>query len=206
MSKFDEEAKTWDTPESQERAEHIASSIRNQVSLSKDMTAFEYGCGTGQLSFELRDHLGSITLADNSAGMLDVLNDKIGKNSADNMNAVQLDLTGNPLPDQNFDLVYTAMTLHHIPDTNDILSKFYQLLKSGGTLCIADLDKEDGSFHGHDVDDVHKGFDRDELKKRTEKIGFSDVEFTTAYLMEREIDEEGTTKAFPIFLMTARKE
>ena len=205
MSKFDEEAKTWDTPESQERAIHIASSIRNQVSLSKDMTAFEYGCGTGQLSFELRDHLGSIMLADNSAGMLDVLNDKIRKNSADNMNAVQLDLTGDPIPDQEFDLIYTAMTLHHIPDTDDILTKFYQLLKHGGTLCIADLDKEDGSFHGHDADDVHKGFDREELKDRAVGLGFSNIKFTTAYQMEREIDEEGTTKMFPIFLMTAKK-
>lgn len=205
MSRFDEEAKTWDTPESQERAEQIASSIRTQLSLSKDMAAFEYGCGTGQLSFELRDQLGSITLADSSTGMLNVLNDKIKKNSADNMNSVQLDLTNDPLPDQNFDLIYTAMTLHHIPDIDDILRKFHQLLKPGGTLCIADLDKEDGSFHGKDVDDVHRGFDRDQLKIRAEGHGFSNIKFTTAYQMEREIDKEGTTKLFPIFLMTAQK-
>ena len=205
MSKFDDEAKTWDTPKSQERAEQIAASIKSQVALSEKMTAFEYGCGTGQLSFELQDTLGSITLADSSAGMLSVLNDKIKKRSADHMHAVQLDLTIDPLPDQEFDLLYTAMTLHHIADTSDILSKFHQLLKPKGTLCIADLDKEDGSFHGHDVDDVHRGFDRDKLKTLTEGIGFTNVEFTTAYQMEREIDEEGTTKTFPIFLMTARK-
>lgn len=205
MSRFDEEAKTWDTPESQERAEQIASAIRSQVALSKKMTAFEYGCGTGQLSFELRDHLGSITLADNSTGMLEVLNDKIKKRSADNMKPVQMDLTSDPLPDQSFDLVYTAMTLHHIPDTDEILRKFNELLKPGGTLCIADLDKEDGSFHGHEVNDVHKGFEREELKNRAVELGFSDITFTTAYQMEREIDEEGTTKMFPIFLMKARK-
>jgi ubiquinone/menaquinone biosynthesis C-methylase UbiE len=206
MSRFDEEAKTWDTPESQERAEQIAASIRSQVSLSEEMTAFEYGCGTGQLSFELQDTLGSITLADSSAGMLNVLNDKIRKRSADHMHAVQLDLANDPLPDQEFDLIYTAMTLHHIADTNDILRKFHKLLKSGGTLSVADLDKEDGSFHGHDVDDVHRGFDRNKLKTLTEGIGFTDIEFTTAYQMKREIDEEGTAKTFPIFLMTARKD
>ncbi|MDZ7718914.1 MAG: class I SAM-dependent methyltransferase [Balneolaceae bacterium] len=205
MSRFDEEAKTWDTPESQERAEQIASAIRSEVTLSKNMTAFEYGCGTGQLSFELRDHLKSITLADNSSGMLDVLKDKIEKNSATTMKPVQMDLTRDPLPDQRFDLVYTAMTLHHIPDTDEILKKFNQLLNPGGILCIADLDKEDGSFHGHEVDDVHKGFEREELKNRAEKLGFSNITFTTAYQMEREIDDEGTTKMFPIFLMKARK-
>lgn len=205
MSRFDEEAKTWDTPKSQQRAEQIASSIRTQVSLSENMKAFEYGCGTGQLSFELRDQLGAITLADNSTGMLEVLNEKIKRNSAENMHAVQLDLTLDSLPDQEFDLMYTAMTLHHIPDTDNILRKFHQLLKPGGALCIADLDKEDGSFHGHDVDDVHKGFDRDKLKKHAEDLGFSNVKFTTAYHMDREIDEVGTIKTFPIFLMTARK-
>lgn len=205
MSRFDKEAKTWDTPESQKRAEQIASSISAQVPLSSGMTAFEYGCGTGQLSFELRDKVGSITLADNSTGMLSVLNDKIQNRSADHMNAVHLDLTNDPLPDQKFDLVYTAMTLHHIPDTDDILTKFHQLLKTGGTLCIADLDKEDGSFHGQDADDVHKGFEREELKGRAEGLGFSNIKFTTAYRMEREINEEGTTKIFPIFLMKAQK-
>jgi len=70
MSRFDEEAKDWDTPESQERARSIADVIISQVPLSNNMSAFEYGCGTGQLSFELREKIGQISLADSSTGML----------------------------------------------------------------------------------------------------------------------------------------
>ena len=39
------------------------------------------------------------------------------------------------------------MTLHHIPDTNGILNKFHALLEPNGYLLVADLEKEDGSFH-----------------------------------------------------------
>lgn len=206
MSRFDDEAKTWDTEESQERARQIASAIRSRVSLSKNMSAFEYGCGTGQLSFKLREDLGSITLADNSTGMLEVLREKIKERSVDNMTPLQLDLTKDSLPDDRFDLIYTAMTLHHIPNTEDILRKFYDLLNLGGTLCIADLDKEDGSFHGYDVDDVHKGFDRDELANLVKNVGLTNINFCTAYQMERETEDKGEFKTFPIFVMTTQKE
>lgn len=205
MSRFDEEARTWDTPQSRERARQIASAIRSNVSLSSTMAAFEYGCGTGQLSFELREDLGQITLADNSSVMLQVLRDKIKERSVDDMKPLQLDLTSDPLPDEKFDLIYTAMTLHHIPKTEDILKKFFELLRSGGTLSVADLDKEDGSFHGYDVDDVHKGFDREELAGLAEATGFTDVNFSTVYQMERKTEDNGDLKTFPIFLMTARK-
>jgi 2-polyprenyl-3-methyl-5-hydroxy-6-metoxy-1,4-benzoquinol methylase len=97
------------------------------------------------------------------------------------------------------------MTLHHIPDTELILNQFYELLNPDGYLCVADLDKEDGSFHGHDVDDVHKGFDRKELAKLAEKQGFTNITFSTAYEMEKEVNENGETKTFPIFLMVAQK-
>jgi ubiquinone/menaquinone biosynthesis C-methylase UbiE len=97
------------------------------------------------------------------------------------------------------------MTLHHIPDTQLILNQFYELLNPGGYLCVADLDKEDGSFHGQDVDDVHKGFDRKELASLTEKLGFTNIDLSTAYKMEREINDHGESKLFPIFLMVAQK-
>lgn len=205
MSDFDEKARDWDTPKSRERAENIAEAIRSYVPLSKSMDAFEYGCGTGLLSFELRDEIGPITLADESEGMLDVLREKIEVASAEDMHPVKLNLTTDPRPDRQFDLVYTMMTLHHIMDTRNILEQFYELLNPGGYLCVADLDKEDGSFHGHDVEDVHRGFDREELADLAEKVGFENIDFTTAYKMEREINEEGEIKIFPIFLMVARK-
>ncbi|HKK47431.1 MAG TPA: methyltransferase domain-containing protein [Balneolaceae bacterium] len=204
MCKFDEKAQTWDeNPVHVERSQAIAEAMRKHVPLSKEMTAFEYGCGTGLLSFELQPDLGKITMADSSDGMLNVLEEKIKKHHATNLHPVKLDLTKDQLPDATYNLVYTQMTLHHIPDIEAILKSFHKMLDSGGYLCIADLDKEDGSFHGKDVTDVHRGFDRTILSEMMRKVGFSDISFTTAYHMEKETN--GSTNTFPIFLTVAKK-
>jgi hypothetical protein len=94
------------------------------------------------------------------------------------------------------------MTLHHISDTDRILGRFHQLLNETGYLCIADLDREDGAFHGPGFEG-HKGFDRDEMASRVSQGGFEDIGFSTVFEVEKEVD--GGRRSFPVFLMTARK-
>ena len=148
MTNFDERAKDWDSdPKKVERARVVADAIRKSIPLSNEMNALEYGCGTGLLSFALQSDLGQITLADTSQGMLDVLKEKIVASGVTNMHPVRLDLATDPMPAEHFHLTYSLMTLHHIPDTNGILNKFHALLEPNGYLLVADLEKEDGSFH-----------------------------------------------------------
>ena len=204
MTNFDERAKDWDSdPKKVERARMVADAIRQAVPLSTAMKALEYGCGTGLLSFALQSDLGQITLADTSQGMLDVLIEKIASAGVTNMHPVKLDLASDPLPDEKYDLTYSLMTLHHINDVNDMLLKFRDLLVSGGYLLVADLDKEDGSFHTDGTTDVHLGFERSELQKKVADIGFENITFSTAYEIRKKIGNE--EKTFPVFLMTAQK-
>lgn len=200
---FDNKARDWDAnPVFRERAERIAAAIRSEVALSRDMTALDYGCGSGLLSFPFQDALRHITLKDTSGGMLDVVREKIARQNVTNMTVRQTDLTADPLPDERYDLVYSSMTLHHIPDTAHILAVFHQLLNPGGHLCIADLDQEDGSFHGIEVD-VHHGFDRTALAETARAAGFQDVRFRTVFEIVKE--REDGSRAYPVFLMTARR-
>ena len=204
MTNFDERAKDWDSdPKKVERARIVADEIRKTVTLSREMNAFEYGCGTGLLSFALQGDLGQITLADTSQGMLDVLAEKVTAAGVTNMHPVRLDLAVDTLPAQKYHLTYSLMTLHHIHDTQDVLKKFHLLLQPGGYLLVADLDKEDGSFHTDGTTDVHKGFAQSELRKQVEAAGFTDVKFTTAYTIRKKIGD--AEKSFPVFLMSARK-
>ncbi|MDD4880368.1 MAG: class I SAM-dependent methyltransferase [Gallionellaceae bacterium] len=203
MSHFDSKAREWDSnPEFQERANKIAAAIRAEVALTTSMTALDYGCGSGLLSFPFKDELGRITLKDTSAGMLEVLREKIAAQGVANMTARQTDLTADPLPDERYDLIYSSMTLHHIPDTVKILAVFHQLLNPGGHLCIADLDREDGSFHGPEID-VHHGFDRDALAALASQAGFAKVRFRTVFEIVKQ--KEDGERAYPIFLMTAER-
>jgi len=201
MTDFDRKAKDWDAvPGRVERAEAVAAAIRTQVALSRTMTALEYGCGTGLLSFALQAELGQITLADSSTGMLEVLREKIAQGGISNMTPLRLDLAVDPVPEERFELVYSLMTLHHIPDTGKTLGHFQTLLRLGGFLCIADLDKEDGSFHSHEPGfDGHNGFDRIELGLELERAGFSDICFSTCFTMTKD------GRPYPLFLVVAEK-
>jgi len=198
---FDSKARQWDdNPLFRERGLKIAEAIRQTVPLHRGMSALDYGCGTGLLSFPLKDELGAILMADSSAGMLEVVKEKIAAQGVTNMTTLQLDLLADPPPAQRFDLIVTSMTLHHVPDTDQILRVFHDLLQPGGYLCIADLDEEDGSFHGQEVD-VHHGFDRADLSRRAAQSGFANVRFQTVFSIAKE--REDGTRDYPVFLMTA---
>jgi 2-polyprenyl-3-methyl-5-hydroxy-6-metoxy-1,4-benzoquinol methylase len=200
---FDAKARQWDdNPVFQERGLKIAQAIRQVVPLTPHMRALDYGCGTGLLSFPLRGELGSILMADSSGGMLDVVAEKMAAHNVTNMTTMKLDLLVDPAPAQHFDLIVTSMTLHHVPDTDHILRVFHDLLNPGGYLCIADLDQEDGSFHGIEVD-VHHGFDQADLGRRAAQAGFSAIAFQTVFTISKE--RETGVRDYPVFLMTARR-
>lgn len=204
MLDFDTRAKDWDSdPKKVERARVVAQAIRASLPHKPGMAGLEYGCGTGLLSFALQPDFASITLADTSLGMLEVLAGKIETAGAGNLHPLLLDLASQPLPEERFDAVFSLMVLHHLPETGTYLQKFSQLLKTGGYLCIADLEKEDGSFHGPDVKDVHLGFDHSELKHKVEAAGFKDVKFSSVYTVKKQVD--GVEKPFPLFLLVAQK-
>ena len=166
------------------------------------MRAMEYGCGTGLLSFMLRPRLGEITLADVSDGMLAVAADKIAAANDAAMRTVKLDLLVDPMPAERYDIIFSAMTLHHVLDTDAILRHFHAALATNGLLCIADLDAEDGSFHGAGFDG-HLGFDRVRLGAQAREAGFTTVEFATAHEIEELVDSR--PRRYPVFLMVARK-
>ena len=93
MTDFDERAKDWDTdPAKVDRARAVADAIRRALDIRPGMTALEYGCGTGLLSFFLQSDFASIILADTSQGMLEVLRDKIKVAKTAHMHPVRLDL------------------------------------------------------------------------------------------------------------------
>jgi len=204
MNEFDRKALEWDkNPAYHDRAGTVARAIIKQIPLNSQMTALEFGAGTGLLSFMLKDSLGQITLMDSSPGMVRVTSDKIKETGASNLRAVEFDLAHDDYTGERFDIIYTLMALHHIEDIEGIISKFHGLLKPGGYLAIADLYPEDGSFHGEGFTG-HRGFDTVELSALLEKAGFKGVSHGPVYTVERKVSEN-TLKRFELFLMTATK-
>ncbi len=199
MSNFDAKAREWDNnPDRVRRAEAVAAAVRQQIPLRDDMEALEYGCGTGLLSFALRPFLGAITLADNSAGMLEVVQEKISAAGAQNMFPLRLDLSIEPPLPCLYSLIYTMLAMHHIPHLAPVLRGFHAMLAPGGFLCIADLDKEDGTFHESGFEG-HHGFERTEFQQWLLDAGFGNLRFETCYRIPR------NNRLYPMFLAIAEK-
>lgn len=193
---FDEKAATWDAdPAKVERARVIGGAIRATVPLDPSMRLLEYGAGTGLVTEALRDAVGPVTLADTSAGMRDVMRAKVDAGVIPDARIWALDLATQPAPDEQFELVVTVMTLHHIHDLAPVLSGFAALLVAGGHLCVVDLEEEDGSFHTGDFEG-HHGFVRADLATRLDAAGFGDIAFQDCHHVER----DGVS--YPLFLAT----
>jgi 2-polyprenyl-3-methyl-5-hydroxy-6-metoxy-1,4-benzoquinol methylase len=197
---FDERARTWDEdPAKRERAIAAGAAIRDAVPLHADMRLFEYGAGTGLLSQELAPMVGSLTLADPSAGMREVMEAKVATGVLPGARVLDLDLATDRAPDERFDVVVASMVLHHIFDLAPVLRGFADLLDVDGLLCIVDLEQEDGSFHS-DGFDGHDGFDRDELSSWLTGAGFGATSFRVCHEIER------NGRVYPMFLATCRRE
>lgn len=198
---FDSISSSYDDPEKQTRAREIADAIRAGAGLTGEERMLEYGAGTALVSQELAGDVGSVTLADSSAGMREVAQRKVSDGELPASTRIwSLDLTEQGPPQESFDLVVTSLVLHHIQDLGPVLAGFRAMLAPGGQLAVADLDSEDGSFHAHLHDfDGHDGFDRAGLSEQLEQVGFSDVRVSDASTVVK----HGTT--FPVFLALARR-
>lgn len=199
MNHFDQAASTWDAdPQKVERARAVAAAIRARLPRTRPLRALEYGAGTGLLGLELADAFAELTLADVSAGMLDVARQKVAARGLKHVRVQTLDWLRDPAPAARWEVIFSLMALHHIPDTAAILERWQAALSPGGLLFICDLDAEDGSFHRYAFDG-HRGFDREALAALARQAGFQQIAFDTPYVIQRE------ERAYPLFLLSAVK-
>lgn len=203
-NRFDDEAKEWDTPYRAKRAEAIAAEINKQVKFSSTDNVLEFGCGTALVSSSLINYIGSLSLMDNSTGMLEVAQAKIKAIAPQKLAAAASDLFSPLLPDGSFDGIYTSMVLHHVLDIADVGQRFYQLLKPGGKLCIVDLNPDDGSFHADDGGfDGHNGFDPKALAQEFTGFGFTCDYCDTFYTSVKKAP--GRDVPYSLFILVMKK-
>jgi tRNA (cmo5U34)-methyltransferase len=203
MNEFELKAEGWDAnPMHLERSRAIADKIKEIIPLRKAMHALEFGAGTGLLSLLLRDEFDSVTMIDSSREMIGVIDQKLHKQDITNMKTRVMDLEKEDLHDR-FDIILTQMVLHHVIDINGLLDKFYQVLNPGGYIAIADLYKEDGSFHDEPFHG-HHGFDTDALTELVSQNRFVEIRHQPCFVIQKK-SETNESRAYPVFLLTARK-
>lgn len=199
-NRFDQAAATWDEqPRRVKLARAVADEIARQVRLTRDTDVLDFGCGTGLLTLALQPLVRSVTGADTSSGMLDVLREKAQAQGLANVETILLDPKEPLSASAHFHLIVSSMALHHVPNLAPLFKWFHEQLHPGGRVALADLDREDGSFHKDPRDVHHLGFERSELQALLAEAGFVDLGATTATVTRKDDCD------YPIFLITGRK-
>ncbi|SHO56779.1 class I SAM-dependent DNA methyltransferase [Vibrio quintilis] len=200
---FDVVARQWEhNPMRLERAQATADQIR-QVNFSARKSLVDFGCGTGLLGVQLRGDFQQIHLADSSAEMLKVAQENVSVAGLTDIHTHRISrLTDLPA---KYSAITTLMTLHHLADLKQFFTDACQVLEEKGMLMIADLYKEDGSFHDHHPGfDGHHGFDIPVLTAIAEGCGFQVRNAQQYYAVEKE-NKAGEMVSYPLFFFVAEK-
>ncbi len=195
---FADRASTFDQGAHRVRnVDHIAHAICQRVSLTQAMTVMDFGAGTGLLLERIAPHVGHMIAVDTSPAMLAELTKKRPQLGSE-LTCITADITSDSQALDSWvgqlDGIVSSMALHHVKHTQTLLREFYRLLKPTGFIALADLDKEDGSFHGDTATNAAKG-----VQQLAESVGFGSVDFITANTLQRPQGD------FPVFLLTATK-
>lgn len=189
--RYEEEVKRVDN------VQNIADAILENIAYTKTMELMDFGSGTGLLTSKVAPFVKKITAVDMSKAMNEVLSAK-QENFPCELDIIELDLAHNEI-NQKFHGIVSSMTIHHVEDILALFKKFYAMLVEGGTIALADLDKEDGSFHKEDTGVFHFGFDRDEFLQTAKEAGFKNLNIQLVSVVSKPYGD------YPIFLLTGEK-
>lgn len=201
---FSAAALTWDEkPQRIHLAAAISTAIKDNISLHNKMHALEFGCGTGLVTFHLYDQLQQVTAMDNAAGMLEVLQRKAQTAGVTNVDTLLNSAAVPALDPDCYDIIFSSMVLHHIRDIRPTLQALVSSLKLGGTLVLADLDAEEGSFHDRSQGVEHHGIDRTWLRDELIQLGLREVQEITAHTITKQ--RPHGEQHYPIFMLWGQK-
>lgn len=161
--------------------------ILSGLRLGKGMTVMDFGAGSCWLSRFLNELSCATISVDPSPSAL-----KIGQTLFSQTPPIAtpisdpqfLNFNGRKiqLEDNSVDRIIIFDTFHHIPNQEEILKEFYRLLKSGGIAGFSDVGPRHSTAISSQLEmQRYKVLEQDlhieELKKTTEKIGFSAIYF-----------------------------
>ena len=148
--------------------------IKKEIKLPNDAIILDFGAGTGLLGLNFINEVKHVIFEDVSKGMLDYLQYKLDTQELKNytiFNGVMEDYNSK----EKVDLIMAGMVLHHVEDLKSLFSKFLEMLKPKGYICITDLKKDAPMFnigvHKHHHVMPHRGFIPEELCENIKKWG-----------------------------------
>ena len=197
---FGHKAEDWDKNDRRvAMANKFVRRVMELMPIEENMTLMDFGCGTGLVGLQFAPYVKQLVMVDNSPGMLAVLVKKVGEMELESVEVVGPSIKASAT--EKVDAIVSQMAFHHVENTDEVLQQMYDKLNPGGFIAIADLAKEDGSFHPEKV--PHNGFDEQTLCKSMSNIGFQ-LHLCEIFNTIQKETEQGL-KNFQQFLIIAKK-
>lgn len=171
---FDNVSNEWDTMRKAFFSDSIKVKICDTAQVVAGETAVDMGAGTGFVTQELLDRKLKVIAVDQSPEMLDILMQKFG--SSGQITCLQADAYSIPLENESIKYVMANMFLHHVENPEKSILEMSRILKPGGKLVIADLDRHEHEFLRTEQFDVWLGFERSDIRKWFANAGFTDIQ------------------------------
>jgi ubiquinone/menaquinone biosynthesis C-methylase UbiE len=175
---FAQVADQWDKLRAGYFTEEMRDAAIAKANLPASAVVADIGTGTGFVASGLAPFVARVVGFDASPAMLAVAR----KNLSRFANVELRESPGDQLPvsDGIFDGVFANMYLHHAPDPLRAIREMVRVLKTGGTLCITDLDTHDHAWLSQQIADLWLGFKREDLRKWFAEAGLRKIEVDDA--------------------------
>lgn len=104
----------------------------------------DIGCGAGNYTLKMLTKINNLncTLNDLSMPMLERAEQRVSAQTKGKVIIIQDDMRNLNFPENSFDIILAAATLHHLRDDADwegVFTNMYKILKPGGSIWISDL-------------------------------------------------------------------
>jgi len=118
----------------------------------------DIGCGAGNYTLKMLSKVPGLNcvLNDLSLPMLQKANERVSQQTKGKVTLIQDDMRNLDLPDNHFDIILAAATLHHLRGDGDwelMFNKIYKTLKPGGSFWVSDLVSHQSDVINHLFED-----------------------------------------------------
>jgi len=138
-----------------------------------DWTVADLGCGTGRVAGELAPHVKHVIGIDNTPAMVKAAKERT--QSLTNVTIRKGELEALPIDDAVADAGLMVLVLTYVAEVQTALAEAARVIRPGGRLVMIDLLHHDREDFRRELNQLHMGFEPDELTEGLKRAGFAKV-------------------------------